>query len=261
MLRINDVMQACSRLACVVGLLALPLVGCGDLSGDAGGTGGTPGTGGSGGTGGTGGTMVPLFLDLGDGDGGRLEGAWFCEGDTGDNCSDTNAEGKATIEVTVPDDGRIIYTYGKDGWLPVLRTDVVDETFTGSYRHFTVSDARMVEGMGRLDSPYPFEGTGLVEVSTGGIAGAVLELVPARPPNKTYYYDEDGVATLDLEATTSNGQGGFVEVEPGIVQVRVGGNASNCVVASGWPGSEPNTLQIPVKEGYASWSSTRCEEL
>jgi len=53
-LTIHDVTCLSSRLACVLGLLVFPIVGCGD-GGSRGGTGGIAATGGSGGTGGMGG--------------------------------------------------------------------------------------------------------------------------------------------------------------------------------------------------------------
>jgi len=250
--------------ACVVGLAVFPAVGCSDTSGSEN-TGGTPGTGGTGGTAGDGGSggSVPdfatLFLTVGDGEGGVLEGAWFCESDAKDNCSTTNAEGRATIDVEVPADQRIMYTYGKDGWLSLLRTDMVDEMFTGNYRHFTLPDAWMAGEAERLGFPWPLEGTGVVEVATG-VAGAVLELVPSSGAETRYYRDEDGVAHLELEATTSDGVGGFIEVEPGMVEVRISGSATNCAAGWGWPGSEPSTVQIPVRDNYVSWSSMLCEE-
>lgn len=268
MRKASEVMKRIVPWACVVGLAILPVVGCSDTSGSEN-TGGTPGSGGTGGTGGTGGMAgdggtggmpqppVTLFLTLVDEEGSPLEGASFCEGTTSDNCSTTNDEGKATIDVEVPTDGRIIYTYRKTGYLPVLRTDVVDDAFTGNYSHFTVSDATVKAWHEDLDTPYPYEGTGAVVVSVGDIAGVTYELVPAS--DKPFYNLEDGTPSLTPKATTTDGQGGFHEIAPGVVEVRLMGPIDNCAATAGWPGSVPNSVEMPVLEGFLSWSFTLCE--
>lgn len=74
MLRINDVTSLTSRLACIVGLLVLATLGCGDLA--PGGGGGEGGAGGSGG-GGTGGSSAECESEADCGDVGIcMEQAW-----------------------------------------------------------------------------------------------------------------------------------------------------------------------------------------
>jgi hypothetical protein len=241
-------------------------IGCGDDS--TGGTGGSGATGGSAGTGGTGGIRESVTLSLTATEGfdnisdPPLAGVEFCETDTV-NCATSDADGRATLEVEVPADGRISYTYTKDGFLSGLRTDVVDEEFDGVYGNFNLSDETMTALAADLMTPYPLEGTGIVALTavvTGalpvfiGFAGATFELVDAA--GRGYYTDPSGELSLDLTETTLVGGGGFIEVEPGEVEVRLGGN---CVVLKGWPGSEANTVRVPVKADFVTWGSVSCE--
>ena len=236
--------------ACALGVV--PLVGCSE----------TAGTGGTGGDGGAGGGVetVELTLTLVVGATGTdrppLEGAAFCETDT-ENCEMTDANGQATIEIDVPADGQISYTYTKDGYASALRTEVVDDTFVGGRTNWTLTDAEMERLSDLVATPYPYEGTGTLMVSAG-LVGATFELVGGAS-GKGFYNDAQGDPSLDLNSTTANEQGGFVEVAPGEVEVRLGGTATNCVAAFGWPGSEANTIRMPIKAGFVSWSSMSCE--
>ncbi|MDH3653326.1 MAG: hypothetical protein OEN21_03580 [Myxococcales bacterium] len=187
-----------------------------------------------------------------------LEGAAFCETDT-ENCEMTDANGQATIEIDVPADGQISYTYTKDGYASALRTEVVDDTFVGGRTNWTLTDAEMQRQADLVMTPYPYEGTGALVVSVFPRSGATFELVGAS--GKGFYYDAQGDPSLDLDSTTTNGVGGFVEVAPDEVEVRLGGTATNCVAEFGWPGSEANTIRMPVKVGFVSWSGVVCDAL
>ncbi len=184
-----------------------------------------------------------------------LEGAAFCETDT-ENCEMTDANGQATIEVGVPADQRISYTYAKEGYLSVLYSDVVDETLFTDRIHWTVTDAEAKRQADLVMTPYPYEGTGSIVVSVG-LIGATFELVGAS--GKGFYFDAQGDPSLDLDSTMANGAGGFVEVAPDEVEVRLGGTATNCTPLSAWPGSEANTIRMPIKAGFISWSSMSCD--
>lgn len=239
--------------------LVVPLIGCGDETTATGGTGGSGGSAGSGGAGGEGGAeTVELTLTLVVGASGidrpPLEGAAFCETDT-ENCEMTDANGQATIEIVVPADTRISYTVAKDGYLDVLYTDVVDDTLFTDRSHWTLTDAEMERQADLLMTPYPNEGTGTPVVDVG-LVGATFELVGAS--GKGFYFDAQGDPSLDLDSTLANGAGGFVEVAPDEVEVRLGGTATNCTPLSAWPGSEANTIRMPIKAGFVSWSSLTC---
>jgi len=240
--------------------LVVPLIGCGDETTATGGTGGSGDTGGDGGSAGSGGETVELTLTLVVGATGAdrppLEGAEFCETDT-ENCEMTDANGQATIEVAVPDDQQISYTYTKEGYLSVLYSDVVDETLFTDRIHWTVTDAEMERLSDLLMTPYPYEETGALIVDVGIISGATFEFVPASGTG--FYYDAQGEPSLDLDSTSTSGAGGFFEVAPGEVEVRIGGTATNCTPLSAWPGSEANTIRMPIKVGFISWSSVTCD--
>ncbi len=148
MLTINDVTSLSSRLACVLGLLVFPSVGCSDVGSD-GGAGGTAATGGAPGTGGTGGmgggppttACVQLFLSVSefnaDGSQSASEGTTICQisgndtrcGMSPDNCVTTTADGKAVLDL--PANREVVYTLDKDGYSPIVHGRVTDETFSG----------------------------------------------------------------------------------------------------------------------------------
>ncbi|MFZ1866230.1 MAG: hypothetical protein WAU39_18560 [Polyangiales bacterium] len=252
-----------SSLICALGIVVFPVVGCSDVAGDGtGGTGGTAGTGGTGGT--TGGQTVEITLTIVEGVTGgtarpRVEGVRVCETDT-DNCADTDANGEVTIEIPVPDDGRISYTYRKDEYVGVLRTDVVDGLFFPVKTHYIINDADAQVWADLIGTPYPMKETGLatVNVSTGGNAleGATFELVGAT--GKPYYLDPSGLPDPALTSTTTGREGGFAEVEPGMVEIKIAGSAKDCIPLSGWPGSAPSTVSMPVRVGFVSWTDVAC---
>ena len=89
------------------------------------------------------------------------------------------------------------------------------------------------------------------------MAGATYDLL--NETAELYYRDEAGIATPGLTATTSNGQGDFVEVPPGEYQVEFGGTAMNCTPGFGWPGDAAQRIKVPVRVGYISWGSMNCD--
>ena len=279
---------------CVCALGAVPLVGCSDTTGDggdggagaAGGTAGNGGSGGAGGTAGNGGSGGAGGTAGNGGDGGAggtveltrtlrvlgtgpdfppvvpLEGAAFCELDNTENCDVTDAFGLATIEVVVPADKQIGYTFTKEGYVPILYANVVDDMLPTDTVRWALTDATAEEGAALMSSPYPYEGTGVASVAVneagaGRLSGATLELVGAS--GKGFYFDTNFLPSPDLTSTIGGGDGGFFEVAPGEVEIRLEGTATNCVAASGWPGSEANTVRMPVRAGFVSWSSVSCE--
>ncbi len=215
---------------------------------------------------------VDLRLTATEGDdnivGTWLEGVEFCETDTV-NCVMSDADGQATLEVSLPADGRISYRYSKDGYQCGLRADVVDEefkAFTGEYGNFNITDETMTDRFAIMMSPYPMEGTGWLAVSAFltdslpqflPIVDATLELVGST--GKGYYSLIDGEPSRHLTETSVRGERGFIEVAPGDVEIRLGGTAINCAVLKGWPGSEANTIRLPVKAGFVTWGSMRCD--
>jgi hypothetical protein len=245
---------------CVCALGMMPLVGCSETTGD-GGNGGTAGDGGSGGLGGSGGTalLVVFPLDVDEQDNQTpLPGVNVCQTETA-NCDLSDFTGRA--ELQLPIDQEIGYTLEKQGYGSQLRADVLSAA-EESLSPWMRVDALLEAQYGRVMSPYPPEaGTGTVLVAVraqgAGLEGATIELIGAT--GKAFYRDENGHWSLDLTATTSFGQGGFVEVSAGEVEVEIGGTASNCVVLSGWPSDSANTVRLPVLVGFMTVAVVRCD--
>jgi len=105
-----------------------------------------------------------------------------------------------------------------------------------------------------LMTPYPERGTGSILVGVS-LEGATLDLDNAT--GKPFYVDEEGRLSLGLTATTSYGQGGFVEVTPGVYEVKLGGTARSCVPTGAWPDVE-NSIRVPVREGHLTIASVLC---
>jgi len=246
----------------LIALSAVSLVGCNDESA----------TGGSGGTGGTGGVSTSTrivvvygwspvhgFLDV-------LEGVKVCATDT-DDCVRTNDEGRATVQI--PIDQEFSFTWDKDGYQPMLVSDFQPEG-PQLFSEIGMPNEERIAGLHQLVlSPYPMEGTGslivfpldsrfsLTSSGCAGISGRTFELSNAE--GKAFYYDEEGNWDANLTATSCWGWGGFTEVPPGDVQVEIGGNAANCAVHQGWPGTVKNSVRMPIRAGYLTEVWVDCE--
>jgi hypothetical protein len=121
----------------------------------------------------------------------------------------------------------------------------------------------------RVGSPYPMEGTGTVivipldgafsnlSIGCKGVAGRTFELRGAT--GKGYYHDERGYWDASLSATSCWGWGGFTEVPPGEVQIEIKGNAENCQVLHGWPGTHENSVRMPVRVGHLTEVWVDCD--
>ena len=261
-------------------VLALDFIGCGETAG-TGGSGGSAGSGGDGGTGGVGGDggvggaetatlqILPMELDAGE-EQVRLAGIRVCEAAT-TNCG--VSDGLVPVELQLPANREISYTQEKDGYDPVLRSDVMSPGVTIVIPVITPA-ARIAEQYKGLMSPYPPEGTGAVYVLVWGsaagapIPNATVELIDGTGEEKRFYTDDEGVWSSDLTATTARacgenlcgGVGGFVEVAPGEAQVRIGGAAKDCEVFRGWPGDEENTIRMAVQEGFTTSARVLCTD-
>ena len=77
-----------------------------------------------------------------------------------------------------------------------------------------------------------------------------------------HYLDENGFPSFEIDATTEpDGAGGYVELNQGVYEVTLGGTASNRVVVSAWPGSNDDTIRIPVEEGFFTQAFITCDEV
>jgi hypothetical protein len=182
-----------------------------------------------------------------------LEGARFCQADT-ENCVMTDATGEGTLELPVGQE--ISFTFEKEGYTPHLVAGVLPSGgFEGTYG--LVTDAAMADQHERVMSPYPMRGTGtIICLVTPKLEGATFDLVGAT--GQAFYWDEEGNWSLDFNATTSFGRGGFVEVSEGVFRIKLGGTAKNCFPAWGWPDEAKDTYRVPVWEGYVSHFQVLC---
>jgi hypothetical protein len=169
----------------------------------------------------------------------------------------TDSDGKATLDL--PPDQPVMWTLQKEGWGSILVADVTDETFVSITGARMLSDEWLLDAYDRMDSPYPFEGTGSIVVWTDRpLAGATFGLVDAA--GERYYGDEAQWPSLDLGATTFRGWGGFIEVGPAEeVEFEIGGTADRCLLTWGWPSEAANTIRVPVQEGYSTHASVTCQ--
>jgi hypothetical protein len=46
---------------------------------------------------------------------------------------------------------------------------------------------------------------------------------------------------------------------PGEYEITLGGTASNCVVVSGWPGSDDDSIRLPVRAGFFMQAFVACD--
>lgn len=238
--------------------------GGGAGTGGPGGTAGTGGTAGSGGGAGTGGApMVTLTATVTEApsvdgmifDGPPLEGVELCEADT-TNCATTDAAGLA--QIMVPANQEVTYTMSKDGFVSYVIGDVSEPPEIGTTWPM-VSDALIVTESERLMMTWPSDSDGLLALAAFPLhPGVTWDVIDDT--SIVYYMDADGVAQLDLTATTEFGRGGFYEVSAGVHEVEFGGTVTNCTAAIAWPGNAANQIRVPVRAGYFSYGSMNCEE-
>lgn len=190
-----------------------------------------------------------------------LEGVEVCQNDAA-NCAVTGAEGQATLELPISEE--VSYTLTKDAYTPTLQAEVTDPADVGTGFTQTISpkitmwtDELRSNWFERLSSPYPQRGTGTIYVFMNpAIEGATFELIGAT--GTAFYEIALDDPRLDLEATTSMGTGGFVEVGPGDFQVEFGGAVSRCLPIRAWAGNAKNRIRVPVQAGYITVASVVC---
>jgi hypothetical protein len=198
-----------------------------------------------------------------------LEDAQICEEETG-RCVPSDASGFATFEL--PANREVSFTVEKEGYGPILYPVATGVDGTSANLDCNMGpDAWLADTLANLESSYPLRDTGMIlVVIIPRFAGVTLELVDAT--GKAFYKDEEDNFSLDLEATTAGGfgreqgfaEGGFVEVGPGEFQLEIGGTASDCALFEsggtrrGWPGDVPNTIRMPVREGFQTRAVVSC---
>jgi len=235
-------------------------------------------TSGDGGTDGSGSTCEPWpevssyyvmqFTELKpDGSTPFLEGVEVCEAYT-ENCGTSNDFGAATL--AVPANQEVTFTIKKEGYGQWVTGTVSDEPSVLDTTRRMYTHAQLAAIAQQLGTAYPWTDgiVGLVRYpNTVGVTftpvGSTVDAV-----GDSFYYDSATKEySLDLEATTAVaeswklplGEGGFTEVAPGVQQFELGGTAGDCGVSWAWPGDTPNTIRVPVREGYRTYASMVCD--
>jgi len=184
-----------------------------------------------------------------------LEGEQVCEIDDASNCATSDTNGEARL--TLPREKEISYTVTKDGYAPYLTS--VPHHF-GWRNAFMVPDAQVEALAEDLGIEYPLTG-GIVALQAlpremGGVTFALEDEKAVG-----YYVDEAGAVRLDLTATTSKGEGGFVEVPTGEHQIDFGGTAIDCFPWHARPGDGANQIKVLVEVGHITFASmSQCDE-
>jgi len=193
----------------------------------------------------------------------NVPGVEVCVADT-TNCATTDAEG--LVVLTLPANTETALTVIGEGYTPTLAPQTTTDADLTNIVTAVLTDALASLLAGVLGTPYPLGDLGLVAISAlvapatdddNGIAGVTYTLDQEPTP---YYLDENGFPTFDLMATTApDGAGGYVELSPGEYEITLGGTASNCVVVSGWPGSDDSSIRLPVRAGFFTQAFVTCD--
>ena len=259
---------------CVCALGVVSLVGCSDEATGDGGNGGSGGIAGNGGNGGGGGIeFLSYVLTLTElkpnGTTPLLEGVQVCEADADPmNCAMSDEFGAATLDV--PADQEITFTIEKEGYGKWVMADVSDENTESIASRRMYTDAQLEAVAGQLNTEYPWtdgivglvinpsEAEGLTFAPVGSTVGAVGESFYYDSATEEYSLDLEAGTAVELDWYLPLGAGGFTEVTPGVQQFEFGGTGGDCEASWAWPGDTPNTMRVPVRDGYRTYGSMIC---
>ncbi|HCH62939.1 MAG: hypothetical protein CL927_05670 [Deltaproteobacteria bacterium] len=99
---------------------------------------------------------------------------------------------------------------------------------------------------------------------SNGIAGDginIADVVATMEPESgvgAFYLGSSGLPDTALEATSSNGGGGWLDVNPGDAALRFGNLPAGCVPLYGWAGPDP--LRFSVRASHATVLRIECAE-
>ena len=184
-----------------------------------------------------------------------LEGVQVCVSDP-DSCDFSDANGEVTFEVPVGQE--IIYTLAKEDYDSLLLAHDIPESGMRVVRHLGTR-VQMAQLFECVMSPYPRRGTGSIQVFTKPpVEDATFSLVDAT--GTTWYSLADfSCWDRDLTATTTAGDGGFVDVTPGTYQLQFGGRAEHCVAdAHSLPGDVENSIRVHVRADHHTIAALIC---
>jgi hypothetical protein len=194
-----------------------------------------------------------------------VEGVELCESGT-DNCVFTNEMGRSVL--ALPRCEEVVITMNKEGYAPYAISAFTDESFTtGTAAGSFFTDDQMEEAASQLGLPYPWTG-GVVALATfPPNPGTTFTAVDASCTE--FYFDADSSTySTAAEATAAApgladfplGAGGCAELPPGVHVFEFGGAATECERGRfSLPSDAPNTIRVPVLDGYVTWASMSCE--
>ncbi|HET6417100.1 MAG TPA: hypothetical protein VFG22_12455 [Polyangiales bacterium] len=192
---------------------------------------------------------VTEYVNLADLEG-PMPDAEVCETDT-ENCVITDEEGRASIEL--PSDTEVSYTITKEGYGSYLVSDV--NTGRLDHRFIMYSDEELARLAPLMGTTYPWTDTGIMILRVYSEPGVMFDLVGQS--NQPFYFIDGDTPSTELDATTADGRGGFTDLAEGQYQVEFIDNQV-CKAFTAWPGDMANSVKVPVKAGYISWSSMAC---
>ncbi|MGB5314357.1 MAG: hypothetical protein WBN38_19955 [Polyangiales bacterium] len=276
-------MRNLGLLTCLMALLGLLLVQCGDAT--------EAGAGRGGGGGGDAPELAvlhgylyefdspPWMLRPGDPPPTMLPlaGVRVCQLDT-DNCTTSDAEGIVKLDVPRTNE-ETAFTMEKDGYGSWVYPNVTDEEFHEGHvgpdpTIFPMyTDEHLATIAEQLGTPYPWRG-GMVALIRWVSPHPGVKFIPVGPTvdqvGESFYWDAStGQYSVDATATPQFlylteyplAEGGFAEVTPGVQQFEFAGTAGVCTHASwAWPGDAPNRIRVPVLDGYITYGSMRCDD-
>ena len=173
------------------------------------------------------------------------------------NCATTDENGQYALRVLK--NREIELSYLKDGYGSVIvaqRSGVVD--FVGNA---VLATDEVLEAFAEsLMTVYPPIATGFITAVTyrGPTAdGDLLDGVSYALEGSqgvSFYLDDAGLPDTSLVQTSPLGAGGFIEVSPRNVDLRVMG-AANCTSEPSWSAAATNTFRLPVRAGFLDANS------
>jgi hypothetical protein len=184
---------------------------------------------------------------------GPLPDAEICETDT-DNCVMTDAEGMAIIEL--PSDSEVSYTITKEGFGSYLISDVNNGRL--EHRFVMYGDEELARLAPLMGTTYPWTNTGIILLRVYSEPGVMFDLVGQS--ETPFYFSNGDTPSTELDATTSDGRGGFTDVAEGEYQVEFVDPQVLCRPFTAWPGDMDNRVTVPVKPGFISWASMSCAQ-